>query len=94
MNDNSLDIFALHSRAGQPRPAAPLDRAPVDVDCDEEERLCFGRSARARRFASPNLLRRFGPLRGTGFGRVASGDVTGESNRTTRSYGGVSNRSA
>jgi hypothetical protein len=43
MKDNNLDMFALRSRAGQSRPASPLDRAAVaDVDSDEHECLAFG----------------------------------------------------
>jgi hypothetical protein len=43
MKDNSLDMFALRSRAGQLRPGSPLDRAAgADADSDEDECLAFG----------------------------------------------------
>ncbi|HVS34971.1 MAG TPA: hypothetical protein VMS17_05275 [Gemmataceae bacterium] len=43
MKDNNLDIFALRSRAGQPRSSSPLDRATAaDADADEEECQAFG----------------------------------------------------
>ena len=43
MKDNGLDIFAPRGRAGQPRPASPLDRvAAAEVDSEEEECVAFG----------------------------------------------------
>ena len=43
MKDNSMDLLALRGRAGQPRPASPLDRAGLaETDSDEEECLAFG----------------------------------------------------
>lgn len=43
MKDNSMDLLALRSRAGQSRPISPLDRvAATDIDSEEEECLAFG----------------------------------------------------